>query len=701
MHLLRRIPLLLSLLLWLGIGCAARGPRGETVRSIHFRGNASGLVGTGDYQLRQAMVQQESPSFAWIAPSRRVALDRKAIDLDAWRLETWYAHHGFFDARFLAWDVVEVRPGSEARGPVVRLVGYVEPGPPSMVRDVRFEGMQVVGGALMRLLREQASLQPGDRFLLSNVEDTVTEATKRLQEQSYAYARVEPKVTAYPEEHVVDVVFQAEPGPSCVFGPVRVEGETRLSSQLVLDEITIEEGRPFQLSRIAETQQKLFGLGTFSVVNIVPELQTGADGEKVSVVPVRIELAESHFRQIKVGGGIAIEDARQEVHVSTEFSHVNLFNRLWRWEVGGQLGYASVAEWGQLGELGVGGVLSEGAPTAEVHTGLTIPRFPLPRWRWRNLVSFELGVEEEYRFANPEASTAFNWQMSRRWSSTYGYRVSYFDYFDSTLPAEQSLLDLRAGNLGLDFSDPYLLSMLFQQLKYDSRDDLLNPRRGSYVVLDLDEAGGPFGGPFSFVKALADGRVYRPVPTLFGWRPHATMTARLAGGFAVPYGGDSGVPFAERIFVGGGTSVRGWAADHLGPYIYPCTDEYTTEEAVCTSAVAQEQPYGPKDKTTDKLTYIGGRAALYGGVELRAYWLESYGVALFSDFGRAWDGAGVETFDELLARLSQMSATVGVGLRYVSPIGPIRLDVARRLDDHPMFSLERRWQFHFGLSEAW
>ena len=700
-----RLLLLLTLVLsqlGLQVGCAHPHATGEEVRSIHFRGNGGAFAGTSDYNLRGAMAQQPSGSFAWLAPSRRVLLDRDTLDLDAWRLETWYAHRGFYDARFRAWDVITVRQGGARRNPAVRIVGYVEPGPESLVRTLDLAGMDAAGRPVVALLQGQIPIRVGERFDLGAVQSSVLMASQRLQEQGYAYATVEPHIQAHPEEQAVDVVLQAQLGPTCTFGPVEVVGDIQLPRERVLQEIDIEEGEPFQLSRLAATQQKLFSLGTFSVVNVVPDLQRDADGNPNPVVPVRIVVSESHFRQLRLGGGIALENARQELHVGAHFTHVNVLNRLWRLEVGTDAGYASVLQWSELRAQGITALATQGSPTLSSLARLTIPRFPARAWRWENELTFDLGVETEYRYATPQASTTLAWQMSRKWSSRYGYRISYFDYFDSTLPSNASLFDARSSKLGLAFSDPYVLSLLFQQLKYDSRDDLLYPRRGAYSVLDVEEAGGPVGGQYNFIKGTVDFRLYRPLPRIFGWRQRITVTGRIAGGAAVPYGGDSpkaNVPFAERIFVGGSNSVRGFTRDHLGPYLYRCGLSADNVSQACTSTV------GDIERALESLTYIGGRAALYGGVELRGYWmrglLDNWGVAVFSDFGRAWDGAGVTSWKDLQARLSQIAVTAGAGVRYRSGIGPIRVDVARRMDTFPMFSLEPRYTAYIGLSEAW
>ncbi|NOY26674.1 MAG: hypothetical protein GXP62_12440, partial [Oligoflexia bacterium] len=320
--LLRIQAVLLGMLLLLGGGCAHREMPGPIVSRVSFRGNGGALDGIGDYATRTAMVQQASGSFSWLAPSRRVSLSQDTLVLDAWRLETWFAHRGYFDARFRAWDVITLGPARRWRGPLVRIVGYVEPGEPSLVRSIELSGMDIVGRPLLRLLRAQAPLQEGERFDLDLLKESTGLVQARLREQGYAYATVSPQVTALPEERAVDVVLSAKLGPPCTFGAVTVDGDTTIPTDLILAEIEIETGRPYQLSRLAKTQQRLFSLGVFSVVNIVPDLKMGPDGQPVDVIPVQIQVSQSHFRQIRLGGGFSFENARQEISTSATFTHV-------------------------------------------------------------------------------------------------------------------------------------------------------------------------------------------------------------------------------------------------------------------------------------------------------------------------------------------------------------------------------------------
>ena len=227
------LPVLLLIIgtLALGVGCAHRQASGEVVRNIHFRGNGGALAGTSDYSLRVAMAQERSGAFSWLAPSRRVMLDRDTLVLDAWRLETWFAHRGYFDAKFRAWDIVTTRPANQRRGPVVRIIGYVDPGPATLVRSVELKGMDIVGRPLLRLLQMQAPLQEGERFDLDAMHESVSLAENRLREQGYAYAAVTAEVPEPVGESAVPrgllaaaaairlVQISFRPGPSALIRP--------------------------------------------------------------------------------------------------------------------------------------------------------------------------------------------------------------------------------------------------------------------------------------------------------------------------------------------------------------------------------------------------------------------------------------------------------------------------------------------------
>ena len=178
------------------------------------------------------------------------------------------------------------------------------------------------------------------------------------------------------------------------------------------------------------------------------------------------------------------------------------------------------------------------------------------------------------------------------------------------------------------------------------------------------------------------------MPRAFGARrPDLLVAARLGGGFMVPPsdGGLDSIPLDERLYLGGGTTVRGWAPDRLGPVQW--------SDPACASDGAIEGC---------ELVPVGGLVQAFGNFEVRKKLPWGLGAVLFVDLGRVWG-----TWAEILE--SPPLPSLGLGLRYDSPIGPLRADLAWRLgtqDDierpagDPDAATPSRIAVHFGITEA-
>ena len=147
------------------------------------------------------------------------------------------------------------------------------------------------------------------------------------------------------------------------------------------------------------------------------------------------------------------------------------------------------------------------------------------------------------------------------------------------------------------------------------------PTKGWYDSLQLGEAGGPLFGNFNFVRGQVEVRGYRSLPRIAQRDPRLIIAARVGGGIIVPYGTGpkASVPFAERLYLGGGTTVRGWGANRLGPSV---TTTDTTEPAASAHATI--------------LVPAGGLFDTLGNLELRKFLFAGISMAAFTDVGRVW-----------------------------------------------------------------
>ena len=200
---------------------------------------------------------------------------------------------------------------------------------------------------------------------------------------------------------------------------------------------------------------------------------------------------------------------------------------------------------------------------------------------------------------------------------------------------------LRARSLG-DYATALLVYPALQAslARYD---DSLYARQGYSVSGEVRVGSDAFGSDFSFAQLLGSARWVR------GWGEQGRVIAR--GQFGRTFGGNiQGLPTSLRFYAGGDRSVRGYAYQEISP----------------------------QDAAGDP---IGGRNLLVGSLEYEHMFDEQWGMASFVDAGNA--------FNEVSEGLR---VGVGLGLRWRSPIGPVRLDLGHGLDDP-----QRGWQLHLGI----
>ena len=686
---------LLALALAALAGCAAKVPQGKVaVRKISFEENKRYFRfyrGTADYNLRTAMEQTSSPVtarfFPWI---ERSYLDPELLAGDAWRLEIWYAHNGFFDARFIGWEVETVRPANRRRGEVVKIVGHVDEGDESMIASVRFEGLETVGRAIRLRLNRVAPAQPDERFSLSAYKATEEMILQVLRENSFARATVVGRVEARPGDREVELIYEIEPGPSCTFGDVRLSGLESVPDDVIWDEIEIVPGQSYSTRAIAQTQQEIFALGAFALVQVIPDLS--AEG---TVIPVQIQITEATFRQARIGAGFGWQNGQQFVRSTASFSHSNLAQRLLRLQLEGWLGYKSFADFASITDDETAtdeSAVDEIQASLENNAGgiggasleLTWPRvLDLPRWSYHQGFSAELDREQGYAYGKASVVPAFSYQA----------RDAYMDRATLTQSLHLEVWSLEAGTeldatpQGFDLEN-YLLAFLEQQLIHDRRDDELYPRRG-YLILGSVREAMLIQSKFPFLRWELDMRRYMNLK-----RPRSVVATRLMGGQVLPLGDATGsyFPFSQRFYLGGANDVRGWGRNYIGPR--------ACAEPVDPARADGENIYASEEECIDAGEFyaLGGRASAAASAEWRidGRW-DTVGV-IFADAGMLWD---------INDTLPPIWITVGLGARYKSPVGPIRLDLGYRLAgirfnarDGQRYPNDTKYGFHFALSEA-
>jgi translocation and assembly module TamA len=228
-------------------------------------------------------------------------------------------------------------------------------------------------------------------------------------------------------------------------------------------------------------------------------------------------------------------------------------------------------------------------------------------------------------------------KLDRHWSLRTGPAVEFTDQNDNQGSRTFKLLSLPVS------------------LKRDTTDNLLNPTEGTRLTLSLAPYKGLFGRDVTFVSSEVSGSAYQAVDTA----RHYVLAGRFRLG-SIAGEDTADIPANKRFYAGGGGSIRGFALQQVGPLD------------------------GKKDP-------LGGRSAIEVGGEVRIRVMEDFGIVPFVEGGNVYDGSVPEAFSDALW-------AAGIGLRYYTAIGPLRLDIAFPLN--PRDGTDDAYQFYVSLGQA-
>ncbi len=570
-----------------------------------------GAVNIDHGRLRKLM-RTRQPS--WRAIFRRPRLDRNLLRRDIAQLEGYYHSVGFFEA--------EVRLGRldlSDDGQFVDIVIEIDEGRPTRVTTVSFSANSLIDhDELTKGLR----LNPGEPYNASLVDTDLYTIRTKYFDRGYLAVSVTDSVTV--EDRSARIRYQIEPGTQIYIANISVVGNTTIKRSIVDKELTFAEGELCRLRDLLNTQRNLFETGLFTLVDIDP---TNLDPLE-RTVDVMVRLRERKVTYVELGFG-----------------------------VGNIVGSRVAAEWGTRNLLGTGRGLrlrSEYAFDVFEDDEFDLSRIRLQnrfyrydaefqqRWLFgvKALLALNTFYEKDATLDQVEVKTLGTSIGSTR-------RLSRYTDLNLTLSTER----IEREELG-EAEDVSTKNIISTRLVQDRRDFILDPQSGVYRAVEFGVAGGILAGDSDFFTTSATyQRYYRLSPGyVFAWR--------VRGGAADIYGGSSEVPVENRFFSGGGSSVRGYDENSLGP-----------REA---------------DDNGD-LIPVGGRVLMLTNAELRYPMpvLSRFKVSgvLFADAGNVWaSGRAARDANFRLYSSKQETTTddyrysVGLGLRYNTPIGPIRFD---------------------------
>ena len=485
-----------------------------------------------------------------------------------------------------------------------------------------------------------AELPPNERKLLL---DHLPIARGRVFTEE-AYGRADTYLRAYYREHgfarvavtkqaVVDLTRdEVRVAYRLESGPPCVFGETEITGTRAVEPAVPR--RELAYAPGEPFKQSLLDRTRRNLVglNLFRAVRVEEDKGSDPVVSVHIHLTEAPPREIRLGVGY---DTEEQIRGLASWRHYNFF--------GGarQLGFTARASF--------------------IHRSVAAdflqPHFPGHDNRTRLLLAEEEDEEDTFTLDRSRLSPRLEWQATDRVTGYAFYRIEYdlLSGVEASVKRAVEQCIVEAGNVNVVCNRPGatrdtgVLSGLGFGADWDATDDPLDPTRGWALGGTLEPVGGPLGGDFNFVRMVGDGRFFLPlVGRLLG-------ASRLRLGTAEPYGRHDEVPLFERFYAGGIDSVRGYGRWRVGPLV-------------------DDKP-------------IGGRTVVEGSVELRHPITEQLGAALFVDGGQL----SLRSFD---FPFGDLRYGAGFGLRYRSPVGPLRVDLGFPFQPPDG---DARWQVHVSL----
>ncbi len=508
----------------------------------------------------------------------------------------------------------------ELRDGAARVVIGISEGEPTRIERVEVLGLDALAPELRRRLEERLPLRPGQVLLAADYDAALALLRGRLREAGFAQVEVEGRVEIFPERREAFVALSARPGPLVHFGDLVVEGLRIIPAAKVRAAArrAVPEGRLFSPQALEDAQAFVFELGVFETVRAV----LAEPSEALPPGTVRVVAQERAANALTLGGGVGIERGLQQLELVANLRNVNL------------LGGASSLSWENT--LGLQLLPSLFRPERVGFSGESALELTVPQVWTRTDLAGRLAYERIFRqaYSADAVSVHLGAPFRPRRFALFVPAVGFQQY------ARFEPVPLAAPappGFSTDCAPPCRLAFPEIEATYDRRDDPVSPRRGFLLLGEAQYAFPAFGG-FHFLRIVPEARGYVPVGRV-------VLAARLRVGAVWPLGSTEYVPIVGRLFDGGEGGHRAFGADRLSPMLE-----------------AEEGQFVP----------AGGTGAWLASLEARWRVLDDWGLAAFIDWGNVTERPLQFGPDAPLG--------LGLGVRYYTLAGPVRLDVAWRVD---------------------
>jgi translocation and assembly module TamA len=621
------------------VGCASQQKKeAPIVRGLRFEGNHV----VSDRQIEKRILTAKT---GWWPLATKQYFDPVSWEADLARIVRLYETRGYYQTRIAKATSTPKPPDG------VVLDVAIDEGQPTRIGSIEVLGLTGLPPADQAAALERLPLTIGAPFQESDWEAAKSGLVSRLRARGYAEARAEGETLVDVKTHRAAVTLIVQPGLRYRFSGIDVKTgpNARVPTLFVWEQVrlAIPEGSTFSPAALDEAERRVFGMGLYGSVKVT----TGTPDEATARIPVVVVAREAPFHTLRLGGGFTIDQIHNEVHLTSDWTNRDFLGGTRKLTLHAMAGWAFIPNLYAVATNEVA-LAPRSGPVFDLGVSFEQPRFVgRPSLRQQSGLEFERTLQQTYDNLAARGSAGVVWQPYARLSIFPVYRLE-FDHLNGSPINSAATAPLTLGCETTSGTCNVWLSYLEQLVTWDKRDKPLEPHRGYYASLSVQEGGGPLQGDFDYLRVLPDLRGYLS----FGEDEVLTLAARLRVGELWPTSGNPDSSAVVTRFYGGGSNgMRGFSERRLSPLL----------EAPVPNT-------NPSQGLTETVP-IGGNGWFDASVEARYSVTSSIRVATFLDWGQVT--TGLFGFGDLPGVLW----AAGLGLRYLTPIGPLRVDVARRL----------------------
>ncbi len=550
------------------------GQEEETiVRSILFEGNRSFKASTLRDQMRSKVGQPE---------------DSFQLVRDVEKVIAFYTQNGYLDARL----VRTKRIPDPKRERLITYTYIIQEGSPYTISSIVIEGAEKIDA---RKLKGLLTMRTGQ--VLKNVLIYYSEFRMRefYAKEGYVYCKIDHRLETSPNlRYSRLLIFEIDEGNQVKVGTVSISGDKSVRREIIEREIVIKPGEMFNPGKAYESQRRIYGTGLFKDVRFDV---VGAE-EKKEIVDLVFSVVEGKPRWVAFGGGFRSPDW---ISVYLNWGHDNLLNN------GQKLKLES--------SYSLNPYPSENEHEERFGISHHEPYLFNSSFQGQLHLFHHRVLLESYHIIETGGHLRMGRYMGKHIEAfaEYKFKTASVEIFKES-----------------DTRPEAVTNSVRLSVSRDYRNNIFDPRNGTFSSFATEYAGGLLGGDNYFYRFIADASAfYNPLRSI-------VFALRARGGLIESFGGRV-TPFEERFALRGTDAIRGYREQDL------------TE---------------------------GGNYLITSNAEMRFPVFKIYGryigLAYFVDMGNAWRNKSDIKFADL-------QAGAGVGLRLETPIGPFRLDYARNI----------------------